>query len=372
MHTVFFIIQKEFLQIFRNRSMLPIIFVIPIVQLVVLSHAATFEIKNIHVVVVDNDLSTQSRRLVEMFGASGFFNILKTESSAKKADEKLVTNQADMVLEIPARFERDMAREQTASLQIRINAIDGQAAGLANAYSQAIVGQFNQQVVVDWYRVPSVESGRKIAIDESYWYNPYLNYKIYMVPGILVLLVTLIGMFLSSMNLVREKEIGTIEQINVTPIHKYQLLAGKIVPFMAIALFELAFGLSLGYLAFGVPVVGSLWLVFMSAAVYLLVAIGVGLLISTLANTQQQAMFISFFFMMVFIMMSGLFTSVESMPQWGQWLNKINPVSYFIRVMRMVLLKGSGFRDISQELYSLGVYALLVFVLALSRYKKTA
>ena len=373
MRTVIFIIQKEFLQIFRNRSMLPIIFAIPIVQLVVLVHAATFEIKNIDVAVVDKDLSTESRRLIDKFGASGFFNIAYSEFSSSKADDYLITNKADMVLEIPAHFERDLAREQKASLQIRINAIDGQAAGLANAYSNAIIAEFNKQVVIDWFRLPKIDGGGKvISINESYWYNPYLNYKIYMVPGILVMLVTIIGMFLSGMNLVREKEIGTIEQINVTPIHKYHLLAGKIIPFLVIALFELGFGLTIGHVFFKVPIIGSLWLVFGVGAIYLIVAIGFGMLISTMVNTQQQSMFISFFFMMIFIMMSGLFTSVESMPAWGQWLNRINPVAYFIRIMRMVLLKGANFRNIQEEFWSLAVYAAVVFTVALARYRKVS
>jgi len=277
-----------------------------------------------------------------------------------------------MVLEIPAHFERDLARNHKAAIQLRINAIDGQAAGLAAAYSSAIMGDFSQQVVLDWYRLPKIEGGKVIAVNESYWYNPYLNYKIYMVPGILVLLVTLIGMFLSGMNLVREKEIGTIEQINVTPIHKYHLLAGKIIPFLVIALFELAFGLTIGHVFFHVPIIGSLWLVFGVAVVYLLVAIGFGMFISTMVQTQQQSMFVSFFFMMIFVMMSGLFTSVESMPEWGQWLNRINPIAYFVRVMRMILLKGASFRNIQEEFWSLVVYAAVVFGLALARYRKTA
>jgi ABC-2 type transport system permease protein len=352
--------------------MLPIIFIIPVVQLVVLSHAATFEIKNIDVVVVDHDLSTQSRRLVEKFGASGFFNIHSVVFSAKEANALVISNKVDMILEIPAHFDRDLARHKTAPVQVCINAIDGQAAGLANAYSAAIVSAFNRQVVLQWYKMPKINGGLQVSIDESYWYNPYLNYKIFMVPGILVLLVTIIGMFLSSMNLVREKEIGTIEQINVTPVHGYLLLAGKIIPFFVIALFELALGLTIGHFVLGVPVVGNLALVFLAASIYLFVAIGLGMLVSTMVDTQQQAMFISFFFMMIFVMMSGLFTSVESMPRWGQWINVINPVAYFIRIMRMVLLKGANLAHIRFLLLSLLVYGIVVFSLALARYRKVS
>jgi ABC-2 type transport system permease protein len=173
------------------------------------------------------------------------------------------------------------------------------------------------------------------------------------------------------MNLVREKEIGTIEQINVTPIKKYQFIIGKLVPFWIIALFELAFGLTLGKLLFDIPIVGNVFLVFGFAAIYLLAVLGIGLFISTITNNQLQSMFFSFFFMLIFIMMSGLFTSVESMPDWAQKLDRINPIYYFIRVMRMILLKGSTFKDIVSEFISITIYAISVLSLAVWRFKKT-
>ncbi|MFA5781648.1 MAG: ABC transporter permease, partial [Bacteroidales bacterium] len=204
----------------------------------------------------------------------------------------------------------------------------------------------------------------------AFWFNPELNYKNYMVPGILVLLVTLIGMFLTGMNIVREKEIGTIEQINITPIKKHQFIIGKLLPFWIIAQFELAFGLTLGKLLFDIPILGNLGVVFTFSSIYLLVVLGAGLIISTINNTQQQSMFISFFFMIVFIMMSGLFTPVESMPVWAQKINIINPVAYFIEVMRMVLMKGSGFMDIKRQLISISIYAVLILSFAVWRYRK--
>jgi ABC-2 type transport system permease protein len=210
-----------------------------------------------------------------------------------------------------------------------------------------------------------------IQLSSAFWYNPELNYFTYMVPGILVLLVTVISAFLSAMNIVREKEMGTIEQINVTPIKKYQFILGKLIPFWFIALFELAFGLILAKLVFDIPMLGSLGLIFFVAGVYLFVALGLGLLISTLTNTQQQSMFLTFFFMIIFILMSGLFTPVQSMPEWAQTINLANPIAYFIDVMRMVLLKGSVFNDISRQFFSLLVLAILLNTLAVWRYRKT-
>ena len=174
------------------------------------------------------------------------------------------------------------------------------------------------------------------------------------------------------MNIVREKEIGTIEQINVTPIKKYQFIIGKLLPFLLISLFELAFGLTLGKFMFNIPMLGSLWLIFFFAIIYLTVMLGIGLFISTMSDTQQQSMFISWFFMVVFIMMSGLFTSVENMPVWAQNINIINPVAYFIKVMRLVLLKGSGFFDIIHEIIALTIYAIAILSLATWRYQKTS
>jgi len=193
-----------------------------------------------------------------------------------------------------------------------------------------------------------------------------------MVPGILVLLVTIIGMFLTAMNVVREKESGTIEQINVTPIRKYHFITGKLLPFWIIAIFELAFGLTIAWFAFNIPILGSLWLIFLVATVYMLVVLGFGLIISTVSNTQQQSMFIAWFFLMIFILMSGLFTPVDSMPEWAQIVNYANPIAYFIKVMRMIMLKGSGFADISEQLYSLALYAFIALSIAVWRYRKTA
>jgi len=203
-----------------------------------------------------------------------------------------------------------------------------------------------------------------------YWYNPRLDYQTYMVPGILVILVTIVGMFLTGMNIVREKEIGTIEQINVTPIRKYHFIVGKLLPFWIIGLLEFAFGLFLGKILFDIPFAGSLWLVFFAAALYLPVVLGVGLFISTITNTQQQAMFISFFFIIVFILMIVLFTPIVSMPDWAQIIVKLNPVAYFMDIMRMVLLKGSGFREISDKLLSLFGYGMVYLSLAVFRYRK--
>lgn len=370
MRTVLFIVQKEFIQVFRNRMMVPIIFFVPLVQLIILVHAATFEMKNIKMSIVDLDLSGSSRKMTGKFEGSPFFRITHTSFSYKEAENEMKKGNVDIILQIPSGFEKRLIKEDISKVQLVINAINGATAGLINAYSTMIIMDFNREIIIDLLN-PSLMPGTKnIDADYNFWYNPKLNYKTYMVPGILVLLVTIISLLLSGMNIVREKEIGTIEQINVTPVRKIQFIAGKLIPFWILALIELAFGLTVGKLLFNIPIIGSLGLIFLSASVFLLVILSFGLLVSTVTNTQQQAMLVSFFFMVIFILMSGLFTSIESMPDWAQMLDKLNPLAYFIRIMRMVMLKGSSFHDIRIPFYSLLAYAVISITLAIGRYRK--
>jgi ABC-2 type transport system permease protein len=372
MKTIRYLLQKEFLQIRRNRSMLPLIFVVPIVQMLILVNAATLEIKNIDLCFVDYDMSSASRKLEAKFTGSPFFKVQGNTFQYTEAESLMKKGKADIIITIPRGFEHRLVKEGRSEVLLVVNAINGTAAGISQAYSAQIISGFNKEFLVDMNgMVKGFSAIKSINIIPSFWFNPELNYKVFMVPGILVILVTLIGMMLATLNIVREKEMGTLEQINVTPIKKYQFIIGKLLPFWIIALFELAFGLFIGKLLFNIPMLGSLFLLFGFAGVYLLVMQGISLLISNISQTQQQAMFIMFFFILVFIMMSGLFTPAESMPQWGQWLNKLNPVAYFMKVIRMILIKGSGFADIWREFLSLVIMAVLSLSIAVWRYKKT-
>ncbi|GAA0550817.1 ABC transporter permease [Chitinophaga japonensis] len=372
MRTIFFLLQKEFLQIFRNRSMLRIILIIPIVQLVILSNAANYEVKDLSIDVVDHDLSSWSRRLTHKLTASGYFRLNRQTFDREDGFRDLQRDQADIVLVIPPHFERDLVREDKVTLQLLVNAINGSKAGLANAYAGSIIRDFNRNIRTEWLALDERNGPPVIAVTFSNWYNTRLDYKIFMVPGILVVLVTMIGAFLSGMNIVKEKEIGTIEQLNVTPIRKHHFILGKLIPFWIVALFELAFGLLVGKLVFSLPMAGSLWLVFLFAAVYLWVMLGMGLLISTFTETQQQAMFIAWFFVIIFMLMSGLFTPVENMPHWAQVITWFNPIAYFVKVIRMVLLKGSGWADIQFFLLVMLGYALVMNGIAIWNYRKTS
>jgi len=370
MKKLLYILQKEFIQVFRDKSMLPIIFIIPIVQLLVLSYTATFEIKQVRLVVVDQDHSAASRDLVAKFEGSSFYRIDGHLEQYNEAMEWIKRGNADQMLVIEPDFGSNLIIEKRASVQLITDAINGSAASLMSAYATNIIGDYNRQIIID--ASPAAHIAMPIDVKPTYWYNPELNYITYMVPGILVLLVTIIGLFLGSMNLVKEKEIGTIEQVNVTPIKKHQFIAGKLIPFWLIANIDLAIGLLLAYFVFNIPVIGSVWLLFGVASIYLVAILSIGLVISTMTNTMQQAMFISWFFLVIFILMSGLFTPIESMPHWAQILDYANPVAYFIKINRMIMLKGSGWLDIQQDVIILSIYATVLFVFSILKYRKTA
>jgi ABC-2 type transport system permease protein len=372
MRTILFLLEKEVRQIFRNKILLAIILLVPMVQLVILPLTANYEVKNIHLAIVDHDNSSYGRALITKITASGYFQLTSPKQSFGEALDAVESNRADLVLEIPAGFEKNLLREKRQTLFVAANAINGVKAGLGTAYLNSIIRDYN-----DGIRVSSFPSARQfnvpvIQVVPSNWYNPHMNYRLFMVPGILAILVTMIGGYMSALNIVKEKETGTIEQINVTPIRKHHFIIGKLIPFWIIGLVVFSLGLIIGWAVYGVVPAGSLILLYFFLALYLLAVLGIGLLISTYTETQQQAMFISFFFVMIFILMSGLFTSINSMPGWARIISWLNPVTYFIEVMRMVVLKGSGFRHILPHIGVVVIFTLVFNIWAVINYKKTS
>jgi len=371
MRTVLILLRKEFLQIFRNKGMLPIIFIAPVAQLLILVHAADFEVRNVRLLVSDMDGSSTSRALIARFSASDRFNVSTTYGGFKEGMAAIDQGRTDAFLRIPARFEDDLRRKAHVEVMLDLNGVDGQFASIVALYSGTIIANAQVAILQRMHGSTSI-TGPPVKAIPRFWYNLQMNYMNLMVPGLLVVLITLMGMFLSSMNIVREKEIGTIEQLNVTPIRKWQFILGKLLPFWFISLFMLAVGLAIGKLAFDIPLLGSLPLLFAFAAVYLWVMLGLGLFISTVSDTQQQSMFLSWFFLVIFVLLSGLFTPIDNMPHWAQVITWFNPVSYFVEVIRMVLLKGSGFAQIAKEFGIITLFAVVVNGLAVLNYRKRA
>ncbi|RXK86589.1 ABC transporter permease [Filimonas effusa] len=373
MRTLRFLLQKEFRQIFRNKALLPIIFFAPIIQLLVLPLAADYEIKNINITVVDNDHSGFSQKLISKIAASGYFKLADYAGSFNAGFHQMENDKSDLILEIPQGFERNLVRENEQNLFIAINAINGVKANLGGAYLNQIIADYNADIRLKWMPASKFNPMPAIEVTTSNWFNPSMNYRYYMVPGILVILVTMIASYLCALNIVKEKEAGTIEQINVTPIRKYQFILGKLIPFWVIGMFIFSVGLfGVGWLVYGIVPVGNLVLLYGYLSVYLIALLGLGLLISTYSETQQQAMSVAFFFMMVFILMSGLFTPIESMPRWAYAITQCSPVTYFVEVVRMIVLKGSSFENIRYHFLIMTGFAVLLNSWAILNYRKTS
>lgn len=378
MKKLIFLLRKEFRQIRRNPFMIRAIIAVPVLQMLILVPAVTFEVKRIDLAVIDNDRSQASRELVAKLTGSSFFVVAATPATVTEAESMLFSGDADIALVIPPDFSEGLAGVTRPRLQVLVDAVNATSAQLSWSYLTSVVRDFNRDVIVSTGMMPgnttalSGGSVPGISVSPRYWYNPTLNYKYYMLPGVLVILITAIGLMMSGLNLVREKESGTIEQINVTPVMKWQLIASKIIPFFIIGLLDLALGLSIGWLAFNIPFEGSLLLFFACAAIFLVAVLGLALFFSTMASTQQQFLFVAFFFVMIFILMSGIFTPTESMPLWAQQFNWVNPVAYLMRINRMVMLKGSGFSDIMRDMGMLTILAFSYLTLAIRAYRKRA
>lgn len=369
-----FILQKEFRQIFRDKTILAMMFAMPIIQLIILPLAANFEVKNVNIAYVDHDHSSYSYKLINKIGSSGYFKIIEKSDSYLKALERIETGEADLILEIPLGFERNLVREGSQKVYIAADAINGTKSNIGSAYLNVVLADFSQNLDIrtKLLQQTALISPSLISLSSTNWYNPRAEYKYYMVPGILVLLLTLIGGFITALNIVREKEIGTIEQINVTPIQKWQFILGKLIPFWIVGMIVFTVGLTVMYLVYGIFPKGSLFVLYLFAAIYLIALLGMGLLISTFADTQLQAMFIAFFFMMIFMLMSGFFTSTDSMPNWARTISQFTPVTHFIKVVRLIVLKGSGLKEVGNELVYLIIFAVVLNAMAIYNYRKTS
>ncbi len=367
-----YLLRKEFLQIRRDHVILGMLFMMPIVQLLLLSNAATFEVRRARMYVVDQDRSPASRELVDRLAATGRFVRAEASQSVARADEAMLDRRIDMILVVPAAFGRDLARDRRAAVQVILNAEDGAAAGVIRSYAASILRRYGAELEAARGGTAPGHVQPRIDVRLRGWFNAELEYRDYMVPGILVVLVTMIGTLLTAMNIVREKEAGTLEQLNVTPITRGAFIAAKLMPLWSLALLDLAIGLAIAHVVFDVPVRGNILIVFLAAALYLVGALGIGLWISTVAETQQQAMFVTFSIMMVYMLMSGLFTPVRSMPDWAQWVAQLSPVMHFTLLMRAVLLKGAGFADVWVQFAMLGGIGVAVLSLAVRQHRKRA
>ena len=374
MRNLGFLLQKEFRQIFRDKTILAMMLAVPIIQLMILPWAMNLNIKNINLSIVDNDQSSYSQQLITKIGSSGYFRIISADRSYKEALVHIENGSSDLIMELPSGFERNLVREGKQTIGISVDAINGSKASIGGAYLASVISDFNANLAINQIDVPDYKTKPLGFIETTFsnWYNPLAEYKYFFVPGVLVLLLTMIGGFMTALNIVREKEVGTIEQINVTPIKKWEFILGKLIPFWIIGMIVFTIGLLVIWVVYGISSLGSLPLLYVVAGTYMIALLGFGLLVSTFCESQVQAMFVAFFFILIFILMSGLFTAVQSMPPWARIISGLTPVSHFIKIMRMIMLKGSGFSDILIELGYILTFALVLNAWAIWNYRKTS
>lgn len=371
MRTLKFLLRKEFKQIFRSKALLRMMFMVPVVQLILLPFAANFEIRNINLSVVDHDHSSASLKFIDKILSSGYFKLSVEKPSYKEAFTLIEKDKADIVLEIPVGFERDLIRENKQKLFLAVNAINGTKAIIGSNYLNGIIRDYNMEFIATMTKPERYNPIPVIEVASSNWFNQHLTYYLFMVPGIMAMLLTIVAGNMTSLNIVKEKEIGTIEQINVTPIKKHIFILGKLIPFWTLGIMIFTLGLTIARLVYGIVPAGSFFLLYGFAAVYLFCMLGFGLLISTFSETQQQAQSLTFFFVMIFNMMSGLFTPIDSMPEWAKIVTQFIPLRYFIEIMRMIVLKGSGFWDTYYQMGALFLMGLVLNGWAVFNYRKT-
>ena len=372
-----FLIEKEFKQLLRNSFLPRLIIGYPCIVMIIMPWATNMEIKNISVNVVDNDHSVVSQRLIHKIDASSYFRLNNLSPTYNSALRDVESGDADVILEIPRHFEKKLENGEASHVLLAANAVNGSKGGLASSYMTATLADYNAQLHVENPSLGIVQEAASsvqpsVSVSEKNLYNPHLNYKLFMVPALMVMLVTVICGFLPALNIVSEKEVGTIEQMNVTPVGKFKFILAKLIPFWVVGFVVLTLSFGLAWLIYGILPVGSLGIIYLLSALFVLVMSGFGLVISNHSATMQQAMFVMFFFIIILLLMSGLFTPVMSMPLWAQIITILNPLKYFVDIMRMVYLKGSGLTDLSLQIGALLAFATLFTFWAVKSYRKSA
>jgi ABC-2 type transport system permease protein len=368
--TLKYLLEKEFKQIIRNPFLPRMILMFPLMVLLVFPRAANFEIKNINLCVVDNDHSSYSQRLVQKITSSGYFRLVEVSPTYQQAIKTIEEDKSDIILEIPNKFERDLIREQGAKVMISSNTVNGTKGGMGYFYLSSIIGNFSSDVQQEWIQTDKISSIPIIETVNQNRFNTHLDYKVFMVPALMVMILTMVCGFMPALNIVGEKEAGTMEQINVTPVSKFMFIFSKLLPYWIIGFTILTFSFIIAFLVYNLSPAGHIATIYLFASIYILAVSGLGLVISNYSDTMQQALFVMYFFMMILIIMSGLFTPISSMPQWAQYTTNFNPLRYFMEVMRMVYLKGSGIKELITQLCALLGFALFFNTWAVVSYKK--
>lgn len=365
-----FLIEKEFKQIRRNAIIPKMILAYPVMVLLIFPWAINFEVKNIKIDIVDNCKSVYSQRLTNKIDASKYFILNDVPSSYEKAMDDIETGKAHIILEIPASFDKDLAKEQTAEVRVAANAVNSTQGLLGNSYITTIIQDFSNEMRTELAPQMMLAKTPTIEIVPNYKFNPKLDYKLFMLPAFIALIVTLICGILPALNIVIEKETGTIQQINTTPVRKFDFILAKLIPFWIIGVVILSISCLVAWIVYGLLPLGSFVTIYFAAIIYIIGISGLGIIVSNYSETLQQAMFLIMFFILIVILMSGLFSPVSAMPQWAQAIAYGNPLTYFIKILRLVYLKGSSLAEITKPLLTLLLFAFVLNLWAVLSYRK--
>ncbi len=365
-----YILKKEFLQLRRDRAMKVLLFIMPIFQLLILGYVVSSEVRNIYTVICDLDNSPASRQIVERIKNSGYFNLRYFEARENHLPYYLDSGKASVAVVIPQNMSRNLAKNQKTQIQIIVDGQDSNTSTIALGYISGILESFiSDRVGQQLANTPEAMDVHLLSPNIRIWYNENLKYSDYMVPGIMVFLLTMVTALISAMGLVREREIGTLEQLLVAPIKKYELIIGKIIPFAIIGLFVLSVALVFAKLWYDIPIVGNLGLFFLFAIIFLFTTLGIGLFVSASTHTQQQAMFMSWFLMLFMLLLSGFMFPIENMPKSVRYLTYLNPLRYFVLVTREILIKGATVQHLYNQGIALAIFGGSIFSFAVIRFQ---
>jgi ABC-2 type transport system permease protein len=371
MRKILYIIKKEFLQIRRDRPMMALLFLVPIIQLLILGYAVSADVKNISVAVCDTDDSSVSRELIDRFRNSKYFRLRYFEKGEGRIGRYLDDGRASMAIVIPCRLSENLARSMPTRIQILVDGQDSNTSTVALGYVQGILeDELRDRLSEAGTALPDGRTLHLIEPDVRIWYNEDLKSSHFMIPGIVVFLLTIVTSLISAMGLVREKEIGTLEQLIVSPLKKHEILIGKIIPYSLVGYLELFLAVGFAKIWYGIPVLGNLGLFALFILVYLFTTLGIGLLVSASAQTQQQAMFMTFFLIFFFLIMSGFIFPVENMPRIMQMLSYLDPMRYLITATREIFIKGAPLRNLYGQGLALAAFGAVIFTFSIRRFQR--
>ncbi len=373
MKTIIHFIKKEFLQFKRDRKMFALILIAPVIQLTFLGYAANFDVKVVHTAVYDMDKSSTSRNYLERFESSGYFQFDEYVNGYDEIEKLIDKGNIILGLVIPKGFEKNILSRRTSKVQALFDGSDGNSAAISAGYVQTITAAFAQNIILEYLNQTgknSLSSG-KVTSEVRVWYNPELKTRNFLVPGIVALLLMIITLILTSLAIVKEKEIGTLEQLIVTPIKPYQIIIGKLVPFACLGFIAVVIVLSAMTIIFDIPIKGSVPFLFFATFIFILSTLGLGLFVSTISKTQQQAMMLAIFaIMMPMVFLSGFAFPIENMPKVIQYITYIIPLRYFMTIIRGVILKGVGLIHLWQEVLVLFSMGILILLFSSLRFRK--